>query len=41
MYPDLPKIELFARNTREGWAVWGNQVDEYDRARKAAAGSAE
>jgi N6-adenosine-specific RNA methylase IME4 len=26
MYPDLPKIELFARNAREGWAVWGNEV---------------
>jgi N6-adenosine-specific RNA methylase IME4 len=23
MYPDLPKIELFARQTREGWASWG------------------
>jgi N6-adenosine-specific RNA methylase IME4 len=26
MYPDLPKIELFARNPREGWSQWGNQV---------------
>jgi N6-adenosine-specific RNA methylase IME4 len=26
MYPDLPKIELFARGKREGWAVWGNEV---------------
>jgi len=26
MYPDLPKIELFARQTRPGWAAWGNQV---------------
>lgn len=25
MYPSLPKIELFARQQREGWAVWGNQ----------------
>lgn len=24
-YPDLPKIELFARNAREGWERWGNQ----------------
>ena len=24
--PDLPKIELFARNAREGWAVWGNEA---------------
>lgn len=26
MYPDLAKIELFARNTRGGWAAWGNQA---------------
>ena len=26
MYPDLPKLELFARNTRPGWASWGNEV---------------
>ena len=26
MYPSLPKIELFARNARPGWAAWGNQV---------------
>jgi N6-adenosine-specific RNA methylase IME4 len=26
MYPELPKIELFARNSRPGWAVWGNEV---------------
>ena len=26
MYPDLPKIELFARNAREGWTAWGNQA---------------
>jgi N6-adenosine-specific RNA methylase IME4 len=28
MYPDLPKIELFARGTRAGWAAWGNQAGE-------------
>jgi N6-adenosine-specific RNA methylase IME4 len=27
MYPDLPKIELFARNAREGWARWRNQAE--------------
>lgn len=27
MYPELPKIELFARNRRDGWAVWGNQSE--------------
>ena len=26
--PHLPKIELFARNAREGWAAWGNQAPE-------------
>jgi N6-adenosine-specific RNA methylase IME4 len=26
MYPTLPKIELFARNKREGWDAWGNQA---------------
>lgn len=26
-YPTLPKIELFCRSPREGWAVWGNQSD--------------
>lgn len=27
MYPALPKLELFARNNREGWNAWGNQYD--------------
>jgi N6-adenosine-specific RNA methylase IME4 len=27
MYPELPKIELFARSARDGWARWGNQVE--------------
>lgn len=26
MYPELNKIELFARNKREGWDTWGNQA---------------
>jgi N6-adenosine-specific RNA methylase IME4 len=26
MYPELAKIELFARGTREGWAAWGNEA---------------
>jgi len=26
MYPELPRIELFARQTRPGWAAWGNEV---------------
>lgn len=27
LYPDVPKIELFARRKREGWDVWGNEVE--------------
>lgn len=27
MYPDLPRVELFARAGRDGWAAWGNQHD--------------
>ena len=26
LYGDVPRIELFARNKREGWDVWGNEV---------------
>lgn len=26
IWPKLPKIELFARAPREGWAAWGNQA---------------
>lgn len=26
MYPGLPRVELFARNRRTGWAAWGNQA---------------
>ena len=26
LYPDLNKIELYARNTRDGWDCWGNEV---------------
>lgn len=25
MYPELPKLELFARRARDGWASWGNE----------------
>jgi N6-adenosine-specific RNA methylase IME4 len=27
MFPTQRKIELFARNTSEGWDVWGNEVE--------------
>lgn len=26
LYPNTNKIELFARRTRKGWDVWGNEV---------------
>ena len=26
MYPHLPRVELFARRPRHGWAAWGNQA---------------
>lgn len=26
MYPNAPKVELFARTRRQGWAAWGNQA---------------
>ncbi len=26
MYPDASRIELFARNEREGWDSWGNEI---------------
>jgi N6-adenosine-specific RNA methylase IME4 len=25
-WPDLPKVELFARSQREGWTAWGNEA---------------
>ena len=28
LYGDLPRIELFARQTAEGWDSWGNEVEE-------------
>jgi N6-adenosine-specific RNA methylase IME4 len=35
MYPELPKIELFSRATREGWSAWGNQLGN-DKALRTA-----
>jgi N6-adenosine-specific RNA methylase IME4 len=26
MFPSTPRVELFARATRSGWDVWGNEV---------------
>lgn len=28
LYPDVSKIELFARRAYPGWYVWGNEVEE-------------
>ena len=27
---DLPRIELFARQTVKGWANFGNEINKYD-----------
>ncbi|HWK52454.1 MAG TPA: MT-A70 family methyltransferase [Steroidobacter sp.] len=32
IWPALPKIELFARRARPGWAVWGNQSESQAKA---------
>lgn len=32
MYPQLPRVELFARNQREGWTGWGNQATDTEAA---------
>jgi N6-adenosine-specific RNA methylase IME4 len=32
MFPDLPRVELFARGRRAGWEQWGNQLDKFDAA---------
>ena len=28
--PDVPKIELFSRTSREGWTAWGNETGKFD-----------
>jgi N6-adenosine-specific RNA methylase IME4 len=33
MYPELAKIELFARSSRPGWGSWGNEVTAASTAR--------
>ena len=32
----LPRIELFARTTAEGWDCWGNEVDKFSDQRASA-----
>jgi N6-adenosine-specific RNA methylase IME4 len=29
MYPELPRIELFARARRPGWDAWGNETEKF------------
>lgn len=29
LFGDIPRIELFAREQKEGWDVWGNETDKY------------
>jgi N6-adenosine-specific RNA methylase IME4 len=36
MYPELPKIELFARTQRPGWSTWGNEIEPPALLRRAA-----
>jgi N6-adenosine-specific RNA methylase IME4 len=30
MYPELPKVELFARARRPGWDAWGKETKKFD-----------
>lgn len=29
--PDMRKLEMFARRPRNGWAVWGNDTEKFER----------
>lgn len=29
LYGDIPRIELFARETADGWDCWGNETDKF------------
>lgn len=31
MYANTHKIELFARRSRDGWDVWGDEIDKFDK----------
>ena len=28
LFPNVPKLEMFAREARPGWDVWGNEVPQ-------------
>jgi N6-adenosine-specific RNA methylase IME4 len=34
MFPEQSKIELFARSSRAGWTVWGDEISSHDNLRK-------
>lgn len=38
---DGPYLEIFARSSRPGWTVWGNEVTKFDEAPKARAAVSE
>jgi N6-adenosine-specific RNA methylase IME4 len=31
-----PRVDLFARDTREGWVAWGNESEKFDEANMKA-----
>ena len=40
LYPYTNKMELFSRNQRPGWDVWGNEVESDESITKALTGQA-
>jgi N6-adenosine-specific RNA methylase IME4 len=32
MFPDVARLEMFARESRPGWTAWGNQTTKFDTA---------
>jgi len=34
VYPDIPKIELFARQKVDGWDAWGNEISNSNKISK-------
>jgi N6-adenosine-specific RNA methylase IME4 len=28
LYPNVPKLEMFARRERDGWKIWGNEAPD-------------
>ena len=35
LFGDIPRIELFARQTVEGWDCWGNETEKFRKRHKA------